>query len=336
MNPLHFALFGNPVAQSLSPLMHGAAFAKMEFMATYAAYQVDDAAEIVRTIREKGIKGASVTIPFKETVMAFLDEVDANASEIGAVNTIVNRDGKLIGYNTDGPGLIRDLAEWSADPGKNLRHPRRRRSGPGGRLRADSGGRNTHRRQSDGGKDPQAGRPFRLPLGPARGDRPPGGGLPDQHDAAGDVSGHGPDTPEEKVPCPFSSGHGHDLQSRQDSPPAGGQGGRMRRPLRRRDVRSPGGGADPSLDRAGTAAGGHAAGGHGKAGGKWWRLSRSSVWMRRSGSPDRRATPSGRWSSPPSRRENPSSGTSCSPRTRGFWRRRFGAWARISAGTEGT
>ena len=49
----HFALFGNPVAQSLSPLMHGAAFAKMEFLATYTAYQVNDAAEIVRTIREK-------------------------------------------------------------------------------------------------------------------------------------------------------------------------------------------------------------------------------------------------------------------------------------------
>jgi shikimate dehydrogenase len=109
-----FALFGNPVAQSLSPLMHEAAFAKMEFMATYTAYQVNDAANIVRTIREKGIKGASVTIPFKETVMAFLDEVDANAAKIGAVNTIINRDGKLIGYNTDGPGLIRDLTEWSA------------------------------------------------------------------------------------------------------------------------------------------------------------------------------------------------------------------------------
>jgi shikimate dehydrogenase len=116
----HFALFGNPVAQSLSPLMHSAAFAKMEFMATYTAYQVNDAAEIVRMIREKGIKGASVTIPFKETVMAFLDEVDANASEIGAVNTIINRDGKLIGYNTDGPGLIRDLAEWSAIRGKTF------------------------------------------------------------------------------------------------------------------------------------------------------------------------------------------------------------------------
>lgn len=115
-----FALFGNPVAQSLSPLMHGAVFAQMGFTATYSAYQVNDAADIVRMIRERGIRGASITIPFKETVMAFLDDVDANASAIGAVNTIVNRDGRLIGYNTDGPGLIRDLAEWIAIRGKTF------------------------------------------------------------------------------------------------------------------------------------------------------------------------------------------------------------------------
>ena len=117
---LSFALFGNPVAQSLSPLMHGAAFTRMKLMATYSAHNVDDAAKIVHAIRERGIRGASVTIPFKETVMAFLDEVDANASEIGAVNTILNRDGRLIGYNTDGPGLIRDLAEWTPIRGKTF------------------------------------------------------------------------------------------------------------------------------------------------------------------------------------------------------------------------
>lgn len=118
--PATFALFGNPVAQSLSPLMHGAAFAQMGFAATYTAYQVNDAADVVRIIRTRGIRGASITIPFKETVLAFLDEVDANASGIGAVNTIVNRDGGLVGYNTDGPGLIRDLAEWMTIRGKTF------------------------------------------------------------------------------------------------------------------------------------------------------------------------------------------------------------------------
>jgi shikimate dehydrogenase len=118
--PAIFALFGDPVAQSLSPLMHSAAFAKMGLMAVYSAYRVKDAADVVRQIRESGIRGASITIPFKETVMTLLDEVDANASAIGAVNTIVNRDGRLMGYNTDGPGLARDLEDWIGIRGKTF------------------------------------------------------------------------------------------------------------------------------------------------------------------------------------------------------------------------
>jgi shikimate dehydrogenase len=112
--PAPFALFGDPVAQSLSPLMHEAAFARMDIAAAYTAYRVKDAAEVVRQIRGSGIRGASITIPFKETVMALLDEVDPAASAIGAVNTIVNRGGRLTGYNTDAPGLVRDLEEWIA------------------------------------------------------------------------------------------------------------------------------------------------------------------------------------------------------------------------------
>jgi shikimate dehydrogenase len=118
--PAIFALFGDPVAQSLSPLMHGAAFAKMGLMAAYNAYRVKDAAEVVRQIQGSGIRGASITIPFKETVMALLDEVDANAAAIGAVNTIIHRDGRLIGYNTDGPGLARDLEDWIGIRGKTF------------------------------------------------------------------------------------------------------------------------------------------------------------------------------------------------------------------------
>lgn len=115
-----FALFGNPIAQSLSPLMHGAAYARMGFPAAYAAYQVNDAADVIHMIRERGIRGASITIPFKETVMGLLDEVDANASAIGAVNTIVNSGARLVGYNTDGPGLVIDLTEWISIRGKTF------------------------------------------------------------------------------------------------------------------------------------------------------------------------------------------------------------------------
>jgi shikimate dehydrogenase len=115
-----FALFGNPVAQSLSPLMHNAAYARMGIRAQYRAIRLDDAAEATRMIRELGLRGASVTIPFKESVMAFLDEVEESAREIGAVNTIAHRAGRLKGYNTDGPGLARDLEEWIGIRGKTF------------------------------------------------------------------------------------------------------------------------------------------------------------------------------------------------------------------------
>ncbi|MHB8907678.1 MAG: shikimate dehydrogenase [Syntrophales bacterium] len=118
--PASFALFGDPVAQSLSPVMHEAAFARMGIAAVYAAHRVKDASEVVRRIREDGIRGASITIPFKETIMALLDKVDGNAGAIGAVNTIVNRGGRLSGYNTDAPGFARDLGEWMAIGGKTF------------------------------------------------------------------------------------------------------------------------------------------------------------------------------------------------------------------------
>jgi shikimate dehydrogenase len=115
-----FAIFGNPLGQSLSPLMHNAAFAEKGLAARYEVCRTDDAAEAVRRFREMGLSGASVTLPFKETIIPFLDEVDESARVIGAVNTIANRHGRLMGYNTDGPGLVRDLAEWFEIRGKTF------------------------------------------------------------------------------------------------------------------------------------------------------------------------------------------------------------------------
>jgi len=114
---LHCAVFGNPISQSLSPAMHRAAFGRMGIAADYTAYRAEEAGEIVRLLHEKGIRGASVTIPFKGALMALIDEVDPAAAAIGAINTIVVTDGRLKGYNTDGPGLIRDLGEWIAIKG---------------------------------------------------------------------------------------------------------------------------------------------------------------------------------------------------------------------------
>jgi shikimate dehydrogenase len=115
-----FGIFGNPLGQSLSPLMHNAAFAELGIDARYETCQTDDAAGAIRRFRETGLHGASVTIPFKETIIPFLDEVDDSARAIGAVNTIVNRDGRLLGFNTDGIGLIRDLREWLEIRGKTF------------------------------------------------------------------------------------------------------------------------------------------------------------------------------------------------------------------------
>lgn len=109
--PLHFLLFGNPVAQSLSPLMHNAAYAEMGLAATYEARCVEVLAAAVAEVRVRGIRGVSVTIPFKTEIMKHLDEIDYCAAAIGAVNTVHNDKGRLRGYNTDCSGLTRDLGE---------------------------------------------------------------------------------------------------------------------------------------------------------------------------------------------------------------------------------
>jgi shikimate dehydrogenase len=107
-----FALFGNPVAHSLSPLMHNAAFQEMGIDASYSACLVEDLAEAIKTIKKLPLRGVSVTIPFKTAAMPYLDEVEASAQEIGAVNTILHDDtGRLKGYNTDWIGVVRDLEE---------------------------------------------------------------------------------------------------------------------------------------------------------------------------------------------------------------------------------
>jgi len=111
--PAVFALFGNPVSHSLSPLMHNAALQKMGIAASYCACCVEDMEEAMEKIKKLPLEGVSVTIPFKTAVMPYLDEVDAIAQEIGAVNTIWHDDkDRLQGYNTDWIGMVRDLEEY--------------------------------------------------------------------------------------------------------------------------------------------------------------------------------------------------------------------------------
>jgi len=106
-----YGIIGDPVAHSLSPLMQNAAFAAKNIPAVYVAFHVASTglAAAVAGLRSLGVKGANVTIPHKESVCPFLDAIDSSAELIGAVNTIVNTAGQLVGYNTDGLGLLRSL-----------------------------------------------------------------------------------------------------------------------------------------------------------------------------------------------------------------------------------
>jgi len=111
-------LIGYPVAHSRSPQIHNAAFREIGFDAEYTLWETPPGTleERVASLRAPGILGANVTIPYKEDVVPLLDECYVLAGRIGAVNTIVNHNGKLIGYNTDAPGMLRALAECPDSP----------------------------------------------------------------------------------------------------------------------------------------------------------------------------------------------------------------------------
>ena len=92
-------LFGDPVEHSISPAMHNAAFKKMELDYIYLPFRVSEKnlAGAVKAIRSLNLRGVNVTIPHKATVIPLLDELEATAEKIGAVNTIVNDNGRLKG-----------------------------------------------------------------------------------------------------------------------------------------------------------------------------------------------------------------------------------------------
>ncbi len=106
-----YAIIGNPVEHSLSPILHNGAFRRMGLNAAYLAFKVRDLEDALRGIRGLGIQGVSVTLPFKTKVIPFLDDVEEVAREIRAVNTIVNQRGRMIGYNTDWHGALEALEE---------------------------------------------------------------------------------------------------------------------------------------------------------------------------------------------------------------------------------
>ncbi|GBD23602.1 Shikimate dehydrogenase (NADP(+)) [bacterium HR29] len=113
---LRLGIIGHPVAHSLSPAFQQAAFDASGIDARYERWDTPPAAlaDRIRSLRAPDVLGANVTIPHKEAVLPLLDELDPFARLVGAVNTIVGRDGRLSGWNTDGPGFLRALRDSAA------------------------------------------------------------------------------------------------------------------------------------------------------------------------------------------------------------------------------
>lgn len=107
------AIIGSPVEHSLSPIMHNEGFKQMSLNYVYTAFDVDGPALkwAMDGVRALGIRGLSVTIPHKTDIMHHLDDIDETARKIGAVNTVINEDGILRGYNTDYKGAALALKE---------------------------------------------------------------------------------------------------------------------------------------------------------------------------------------------------------------------------------
>ena len=107
-----FAIFGNPVSHSKSPLMHNLSFQGLNYDACYARYKLQDGEKLKNTFFSLGLKGINITVPHKEHAYEACDVLDPFAQKVGAVNTIVEKEGKLYGYNTDAPGFLKAISEF--------------------------------------------------------------------------------------------------------------------------------------------------------------------------------------------------------------------------------
>jgi shikimate dehydrogenase len=115
-----FGILGRPVEHSLSPAMHNAGFQALGINAVYVAFPVTDLKQAVAGLRGLDIGGVSVTIPFKEDILPLLDELDPKAARMGTVNTVVNREGRLVGYNTDWLGAVAALKAKTSLQGRHF------------------------------------------------------------------------------------------------------------------------------------------------------------------------------------------------------------------------
>jgi len=108
-----YGIIGNPIAHTMSPPMHNAAFKELELNCIYVPFLVEEAGLVhaIEGMRAMDIKGLNVTMPHKLAIVPLLDHLDPLAEKIGAVNTVVNKSGILTGYNTDATGFIKALLD---------------------------------------------------------------------------------------------------------------------------------------------------------------------------------------------------------------------------------
>ncbi|HVY54888.1 MAG TPA: shikimate dehydrogenase, partial [Thermodesulfobacteriota bacterium] len=108
-----YCIFGHPVSHSLSPAMHNSAFSALGLDCAYVAFDISplEIGKAVQAVRTLGISGVNITIPHKESIIPYLDEIAPDAELTGAVNTVKNEGGRLYGHNTDVGGFLRAIRE---------------------------------------------------------------------------------------------------------------------------------------------------------------------------------------------------------------------------------
>jgi len=106
-------VIGDPVEHSLSPVMHNAAFKELHLDFVYLAFTVrkDELRNAIAGARSLHVHGLNVTMPHKTAIMKYLDKIDPTTKSIGAINTVLNAEGRLVGYITDGVGALKALKE---------------------------------------------------------------------------------------------------------------------------------------------------------------------------------------------------------------------------------
>ena len=127
-------IIGFPLSHTLSPAMHNSSFKKFKMDWEYRAFQMkaEEVRDFMWKLRKTGIKGINVTIPHKQYIMQYMDKLDRAADTIGAVNTVVNNDGEITGYNTDYMGFKESLKKNKVD----LKNKKVVMIGAGGAARA--------------------------------------------------------------------------------------------------------------------------------------------------------------------------------------------------------